>query len=290
MKLLKIALHISLKKTVTNKNLKILKKVKSLKIENSDIWINEALFGFSQIKDYCDNLKSEGNLLEIGSGSGVLLSMLKEKYKNLKIEGIEPFGDGFSSLREIYTKLPNKNIKVFNKSFEEFRPKKKYDIVFCINVFEHLKDWKEFLKKVHSYLKKDGKLIILAPNYDFPFESHFKIPIIINKKITFFVFQKYINRFEKINNCVGLWESLNFVKKSQIYFECKKLVNQPYVLDDKLSIIEIMIKRFIEDDKLRKRQLVLGTFAVYLKKFGLLKLLKLFPRFIPYMKLILIKK
>ena len=62
------------------------------------------------------------------------------------------------------------------------------------------------------------------------------------------------------------------------------------MLDDKLSIIEIMIKRFIEDDKLRKRQLVLGTFAVYLKKFGLLKLLKLFPRFIPYMKLILIKK
>ena len=69
MKLLKIDLHISLKKTVTYKNFKILKKLKSLKLQNSDIWINEALFGFSQIKDYCDNLKPEGNLLEIGSGT-----------------------------------------------------------------------------------------------------------------------------------------------------------------------------------------------------------------------------
>ena len=53
-----------------------LKKLRSLKIKNSDIWINEALFGFHHIKEYCKKLEGNNKVLEIGSGSGMLLNLL----------------------------------------------------------------------------------------------------------------------------------------------------------------------------------------------------------------------
>ena len=67
--------------------------------------------------------------------------------------------------------------------------------------------------KAEKLLTPSGKLIILCPNYGFPFESHFSIPIIFNKKLTALIFKKRIEIFEKINACEGLWDSLNFVKK-----------------------------------------------------------------------------
>ena len=67
---------------------------------------------------------------------------------------------------------------------------KKYDIIYSVNVFEHLSNWKLYLKKTNEWLNPEGLNIILCPNYSFPYESHFKIPIIINKKLTYSIFKK----------------------------------------------------------------------------------------------------
>ena len=103
-----------------------------------------------------------------------------------------------------------------NIGYEELSSHNKYDLIFCINVFEHLYDWRNFLEKISFLLNENGKLIVLCPNYGFPYESHFRIPVIFNKKITFYIFKKLIRVFENKNDCVGLWDSLNFVKKREI--------------------------------------------------------------------------
>ena len=41
----------------------------------------------------------------------------------------------------------------------------------------------------------------------FPVESHFKLPILVNKDITYRVFSKSIHKFEVKNDVVGLWNS-----------------------------------------------------------------------------------
>ena len=46
-----------------------IKKIRSLNIRDSEIWINEALFGFNHIKEFCKNLDTNNSVLEIGSGS-----------------------------------------------------------------------------------------------------------------------------------------------------------------------------------------------------------------------------
>jgi SAM-dependent methyltransferase len=45
-------------------------------------------------------------------------------------------------------------------------PKECFDIINLSHVIEHFNDPKRALIKIHSLLKKNGKLIIIAPNYD----------------------------------------------------------------------------------------------------------------------------
>ena len=55
--------------------------------------------------------------------------------------------------------------------------------IFCVNVFEHVDDWRHFLDWASKNLNENGQFIVLCPNYGIPYESHFKIPIIFNKRL-----------------------------------------------------------------------------------------------------------
>ncbi len=263
-----------------------IEKIRSLNIRDSEIWINEALFGFNHIKEFCKNLDTNNSVLEIGSGSGILLNLLSENFDDINFEGIEPFGEGFSSLTSLNSLSRENGVSIKNIGYEDLSTNYKYDLIFCINVFEHLNNWRNFLKKMSSLLKKNGKLIVLCPNYGFPYESHFRIPILLNKKITYCFFKKFIRSFENKNDCVGLWESLNFVKKRDVidYFK-DSIYSKNLAMKDNLSILDFMVNRITSDREFRKRQRIIGTIAIALRGIGILNILKLFPNFIPYMKL-----
>ena len=263
-------------------------ELRNLDIEEKDLslHLNEAKFGFDHIHKYCDKLKKGSNVLEIGCGSGILLGMLCSKYKNIEFEGIEPFESGlenFSKLSQLNDHVTKMKIKIYKKNYEEFMPKKKYELIFCVNVFEHLSDWRDFIDRTSKWLMPEGSIIVLCPNYGMPYESHFKLPIIFNKKITYRVFASYICNFEKINNFNGLWNSLNFVKKSNV----KKYISNSNKLKlfDDLTIIDYLVSRLLHDKNFKKRQKFIGLVATVFNKFGMINLLKIFPNFIPYMKL-----
>lgn len=153
-------------------------------------------------------------------------------------------------------------------------------------MIEHVNDWQHFLCWASNSLKKNGKFLVLCPNYGFPYEPHFKIPIIFNKEFTYKIFKKYILNYEKNNKCEGLWNSLNFVKKSQIMAVCKEnFLRFRLTTVDDISIIDNMINRLSCDAEFRKRQSAIGGVASLLKTVGILKIIKMFPNFLPYMKL-----
>jgi hypothetical protein len=56
-------------------------------------------------------------------------------------------------------------------------------------------------------------------------------------------------------------------------------------MEDDTGIIDEMVHRVSEDNEFRKRQFLLGSVAVLIKKLGVFNLIKWFPNFIPYMKL-----
>lgn len=262
----------------------ITKVLEDHNLENSKLWLAEAEFGFSHLKEHVSSLTANMDILEVGCGSGILLSMLAEEFPNHNFLGIEPFGEGFSNLKELNAAVRKLGVNLLTESYEKHQFK--YDLIYCINVFEHVTDWRHFLDWASNNLKENGTFLVLCPNYGFPYESHFKIPITFNKRFTFTFFKKHILNFEQNNKCVGLWDSLNFVKKSEVLAYCyENALENGLTVSDDISIIDDMIERLSEDAEFRKRQFIIGRIAVLLKALGILKLIRVFPNFLPYMKL-----
>jgi SAM-dependent methyltransferase len=102
-------------------------------------------------------LKSGKNILEIGCGNGLQLEFYK-KY-GLETKGLEPYGPKLTE--------EEKDLGIQRKSvIKAHFPKKSFDYIVMKEVLEHIPNPKEVLKKCHSWLKDEGKLIIIVPNRD----------------------------------------------------------------------------------------------------------------------------
>jgi SAM-dependent methyltransferase len=256
-------------------------------LPNKNTILNEANYGLKYINQYLGNLQPQSRVLEIGSGPCILISQLSYSFPAHSFTGIEPIGPGFNIFRESLNKLKsNFNFELFEMGYEEFENKtdEKYDLIFLINVFEHLPNWKDFLRFVKSHLKPNGRCVILCPNYSFPYESHFKVPIIFNKLLTFNIFQKKIEKFENTESSNGLWESLNFVKLRQVI---KQANNLDLLLTINNQITSDLINRLTTDYEFAKRQKFIGKLAKIVQKTGFLKLFDKYPIYLlqPYMYL-----
>lgn len=249
--------------------------------------MNEANYGLRYIQEYVEGLRPNASVLEIGSGPSVLLSHLSSTFKSCSFTGVEPIGPGFESFRASLNHLKdNFSFKLFEGGYEDFRKActEKFDLIFLVNVFEHLPDWRNFLEFVKVSLNDGGKCVILCPNYSFPYESHFGIPIVINKSVTYVVFGGFIDNFETNNSASGLWSSPNFVKLRDV-----KRVSERLGFGVKINnkIINDLIDRLSYDEEFFKRQRAIGRIAKPLKALGVLKLFELYPLvlFQPYMYL-----
>ena len=116
------------------------------------------------IEDYADE---NDTIVDIGSGSGRLLSYLKEEgYSNLT--GLDP--DETSCLL-----LKEKGLGVIHQSiFDDFSNdmKGKFDVVISTCVAEHIFDLKKYIKQCLSLIKKAGCFVIEVPAVE-GFEKHY---------------------------------------------------------------------------------------------------------------------
>jgi SAM-dependent methyltransferase len=251
--------------------------------ENSLTILNEADFGYRHIRKYLADCQAGARVLEVGSGPCVLLSQLKTDFPLLEVTGVEPIGPGFdnfdSTLQELTEKFGFRLLKI---GYEDLDDPSRFDLIFLVNVFEHLPDWRHFLGFVAEKLKPDGKCIILCPNYGFPYESHFKLPILLNKSLTYRLFRNEIERSEAEYGRHGLWDSLNFVRWSEV----KKRAPQCGLnITFKSSILREMVERLQYDAAFAQRQEKIARLARLALGAGIVRLLEspVFYRFNPYM-------
>ena len=255
-------------------------------------YLEEAEFGLRRILPLLQSLPNKARVLEVGSGPCILLAEINQRFPNLILQGIEPMGDGFAFFNDFINtvQFQKSKINLHQGSYETFPENGKWDTIFLINVFEHLVDWRDFLSFANNSLAKNGRLIILCPNYGFPYESHFHLPIIVNKSLTKMLFRKKIKYFERNNDNAGLYQSLNFVRLRQVRRAAKAVGLN---LSVNTEIINEMIERLDKDPSFKKRQNILAIPAQILKKTGLLNYLlknKFLQNYLPYMQITLTRK
>lgn len=249
----------------------LLHLIDEFSLENAEAkaWCEQAVFGYHEIADILEDLQPEAIVCEVGSGSNILGSIVKQQFPSLNYVGIEPFGPGFTAFTAMSERLAERNhLTIINDTYHnvtEFQ----FDLIFCVNVIEHLEDWKDFLTWIDSQLKTNGKAVLLFPNNGFPIESHFKIPIIVNKNITGRLYQKKIEEHEARLNCDGLWKSLNFITTSQLRKECKKR-NLSLAIDPRVN--ERMIEKRLDHVNFRHRQRFLCLIGDILKRLNCIQI------------------
>ena len=106
-------------------------------------------------------LKKKNNILDFGSGSGVNLNML-EKYGLVDIHEKNKFA-------RIAIKNKNKKIKNLYSSLKI--RKNFYDLILIADVIEHVRQPKNLLRNLKKFLKKDGRILITVPAYQFLFSK-----------------------------------------------------------------------------------------------------------------------
>ena len=102
------------------------------------------------------------SILEIGSGDGTLLRLIRKRNPNIELYSVEPSKELCKNLLSI------PEIHVFNTYIEDTEFKRRFDLVIMSHVLEHLKDPVGIIRFIHDKILTDsGHLYIDIPNQDF---------------------------------------------------------------------------------------------------------------------------
>jgi len=221
-----------------------------------DLYANESKFGRIFIDEDLKNLPPGASILEVGAGSMILSCQLV--LEGYKVKALEPFGEGFShfnQLREIVMREASRlgcapDILCF--PIEKLDIHEYFDFAFSVNVMEHVSNIEASILNVSTSLRPGSVYHFTCPNYLFPYEPHFNIPILFNKKITGFIFHKLIKNNINIPDPFGVWRSLNWISSFRLLKFSNK--NNSFSLSLKSKVFMNSLIRVTNDEQFAARR------------------------------------
>jgi len=220
-----------------------------------DTYADEALYGRNYIASDLKHLHPGARVLEVGAGSLLLSSQLVRE--GFDVTAIEPFGHGFSHfirMQQLILKksaasgcLPN----CLSMMAEDFSEHNSYDFAFSINSMEHVYDIERVIVNIKNSLHLGANYHFTCPNYLFPYEPHFNIPIILSKSLTKKILYRKIVR-SKMPDPSGVWESLNWITINTIKNIVRKHPDIEAVFNKR--ILESTLERIVHDKTFASRR------------------------------------
>lgn len=101
--------------------------------------------------------KSNGNILDIGCGTGAFLHTMKTG--GWEITGLEPDENARAKAKELYGIEPQSSQNIFNLTHNT------YDAITMWHVLEHVHQLHEYIGQLNNMLTDKGKIFIAVPNY-----------------------------------------------------------------------------------------------------------------------------
>lgn len=127
-------------------------------LEASNFWFrarNELILW--AIKSYCPHFKS---LLEIGCGTGFVLSAIAETYPQATLYGSEIFVEGLSFAA---ARVPSAKMMQMDARIIPFHDE--FDVIGAFDVLEHIEEDTIVLSQIYSALKPQGYLLLTVPQH-----------------------------------------------------------------------------------------------------------------------------
>ncbi|XP_074577572.1 (S)-coclaurine N-methyltransferase-like [Curcuma longa] len=111
---------------------------------------------------YCERaqLKDGQNVLDIGCGWGSFSIYVAKKYKNCEVTGICNSSTQKAYIEEQCRHLELPNVEIIVANISNFEMEASFDRIVSIGMFEHMKNYKELLKKISLWMKEDSLFFI----------------------------------------------------------------------------------------------------------------------------------
>lgn len=109
-------------------------------------------------------IKKNYKILDVGCGNGQRAIRLAKKVKNVTGFDINKENISLAEKESSLLKVTNTKFYVSDAQQRFKEDTQSYDAVFFCDVIEHLNDDKRALMEIYRVLKKNGKLLLIAPN------------------------------------------------------------------------------------------------------------------------------
>ena len=100
------------------------------------------------------------NILELGCGWGSLTLWIASRYPGSTITAVSNSASQGKYIRNTASELGLNNVDVITADMNEFNIDKKFDRVVSIEMFEHMRNYREMFNRIEGWLKMDGKFFM----------------------------------------------------------------------------------------------------------------------------------
>ena len=110
------------------------------------------------------------DILELGCGWGSLTLYMAEAFPNSRITAVS---NSALQRRFIEARAP-KNVRVITADMNDLSLAQNFDRVVSVEMFEHMRNYRELLRRVHGWLRPDGRLfvhIFCHKKFAYPYDS-----------------------------------------------------------------------------------------------------------------------
>ncbi len=105
-------------------------------------------------------ISPSSSVVDVGSGDGALMFLIRQKFPSARVVGVEPSADGRSVAVEMWRR---KGIGFEVHEDSSSLLANSYDVVFCAEVIEHVQQPLLLLQELHRILKPGGRCVISTP-------------------------------------------------------------------------------------------------------------------------------
>ncbi len=99
-------------------------------------------------------------ILDLGCGWGSLSLWLAEQYPGARITGVSNSHAQREWIEAEARRRGLTNVTILTRNVNDFTPDGRFDRVMSIEMFEHMRNWHELLRRISTWLEPDGKLFV----------------------------------------------------------------------------------------------------------------------------------
>lgn len=121
------------------------------------------------------DIRDGQEILDLGSGWGSLTLWMAERYHRSRITAVSNSTPQREFIMALCRERGIGNVEVMTADMNHFDVKKRFDRIVSVEMFEHMRNYEQLLRKISSWLKPEGKLfvhIFCHRDYAYTFETN----------------------------------------------------------------------------------------------------------------------